>query len=84
GAPFGPRGAHASEPSYDPTCYWRGPAWPQLAYLLWCAGVASVAEPTVAGADVSGLAEHWHPETGAAQGAVPQSWSGLALLMADR
>ncbi|MEO7556842.1 MAG: hypothetical protein ABIV94_09620, partial [Acidimicrobiales bacterium] len=25
GAPFGPRGAHASEPSYDPTCYWRGP-----------------------------------------------------------
>ena len=80
-APFGPRGAHPDEPSYEPDRYWRGGVWPQLAYLVACAGISAVASPTVAGADTSGLAEWWHPDTGAAGGAVPQSWTGLALLL---
>lgn len=79
-APFGPRGVHRDEPSYDPGRYWRGGVWPQLAYLAWCAG-ADVAAPTVRGATTSGLAEYWHPEDGTGLGATPQSWAGLTILM---
>ncbi len=32
-APYGPRFVVASEPTYNPVQYWRGPAWPQLNYL---------------------------------------------------
>ena len=93
GAPYGPRGVHRAEPSYDPASYWRGPVWPQVAYLLWVASsrapdgdpLASAASTlgaaTVAGATASGLAEYWDPDTGVGGGAVPQSWTGLALLM---
>ena len=80
-APFGPRGTHPDEPAYDPARYWRGGTWPQLAYLLWRAGVSTFAAPTVAGARTSGLAEWWDPDTGTAGGAVPQSWTGLALVL---
>lgn len=80
-APFGPRGVHPDEPAYEPDRYWRGGVWPPLAYLLWRAGVRELAAPTVAGADASGLAEWWHPETGAPGGAVPQSWAALTVLM---
>ena len=41
GAPCGPRGVHAAEPTYEPAAYWRGPAWPQLTYLLWLAATSS-------------------------------------------
>jgi hypothetical protein len=82
GAPLGPRGAHRDEPTYEPDRYWRGPVWPQLAYLLWRAGVLDPA-PTVRGAVTSSLAELWQPETGVGLGAIPQSWTGLALLMAE-
>ena len=41
GAPCGPRGVHAAEPTYEPATYWRGPAWPQLTYLLWLAATSS-------------------------------------------
>jgi hypothetical protein len=80
GAPFGPRGVHRDELSFDARRYWRGPVWPQLAYLLWLAG-ADVAEASVRGASASGLAEYWDADDGTALGAVPQSWAGLAVLM---
>jgi hypothetical protein len=87
---FGPRGVHIGEPTYEASTYWRGPVWPQLAYLLWVAldraGEADAAEvvrtTTVAGAIESGLAEYWNGETGRGLGAIPESWSGLALVMA--
>jgi hypothetical protein len=82
-AAFGPRGMHPDEPAYEPRRYWRGGTWPQLAYLLWRAGISTVAGPTTRGAMTSGLAEWWVPETGEAGGAVPQSWTGLALVMAS-
>lgn len=90
GGRFGPRGVHGQESVYDPATYWRGPVWPQLAYLLWLAarhqGSLEVAERirqrTVAGAVASGYAEYWNGDTGAGGGAIPQSWTGLALLMA--
>jgi len=88
---FGPRGVHAREPTYAAATYWRGPVWPQLAYLLWVAlergGHRDAAEvvrtTTVAGAIESGLAEYWNGDTGQGLGAIPQSWTGLALLMAN-
>lgn len=88
GGPYGPAGTDRREPAYDPEAYWRGPVWPQLAYLLWWAARAAghpvadqVAAGLVTGAVASGLAEYWHPDTGAGRGAVPQSWTGLALLV---
>jgi hypothetical protein len=90
GARYGPTGVHRSEPSFAPGTYWRGPTWPQLAYLLWVAarrhGFATIAHElavrTVAGAFHSGLAEYWNPDTGEGLGAMPQSWTGLAWVMA--
>ena len=88
GGACGPAQVHRDEPAFDPDRYWRGPAWPQLSYLLWLAARRSgrdaiarrLAEALVRGAAGSGLAEHWHPDTGEAQGARPQSWSGLAAV----
>ena len=79
-APFGPRGVHRAEPCFDARRYWRGPTWPQLAYLLWLAG-ADVAATSVRGASESGLAEYWDADDGTGLGAIPQSWTGLAVLM---
>lgn len=92
GAPFGPRGVHPEEPTYAPSTYWRGPAWPQLGYLLWLASAKSGADAvardlgrsTMAGAVTSGGAEFWEADTGRALGAVPQTWSSLALVIAMR
>lgn len=87
---YGPRGVHLREPSYDPTAYWRGSVWPQLSYLLWLAAgggskqAAATAdllgERTAIGAMNSGLAEYWDGDSGIGLGAIPQSWTGLALL----
>lgn len=92
GAPCGPRGVHRAEPTYDPDQYWRGPAWPQMTYLLWRAArraaidgiiASSIADALgsclVRGARRSGLAEYWNPETGEGRGAAPQCWAGLAI-----
>lgn len=81
GGRYGPAGVHRGEPAFDPRRYWRGPVWPQLAYLLWLAG-APVAAATVRGAIASGLSEFWDPDDGTGLGATPQSWAGLALVMA--
>ena len=90
GAPFGPRGAHVAQPGYDPQRYWRGPAWPQLTYLLAVAAgaagrgdcAAALARCLVRGAQRSGAAEYWDPETGQGLGARPQTWAALAAVAA--
>ena len=92
-ARYGPRGVHAEEPAYDPTAYWRGPVWPHLSYLLWLAvrrvspeGSAArlVGNSTTKGAMASGLAEYWDGDRGTGLGAIPQSWTGLVLLLDRR
>ena len=80
GGRYGPPAVHRGEPVFDPEGYWRGSAWPQLTYLLTRAGVP-LAGHLVRGAERSGCAEHWHPDTAKGLGAVPQSWAGLALLV---
>ncbi len=91
GGRFGPRGVHPGEPMYDPGSYWRGPVWPQIAYLIWLGvlrdpsahGIADrLRDRTIAGAVLSGFAEYWDGDTAAGGGAVPQSWAGLALVLA--
>ena len=89
GARFGPAGVHAAEPARDPDRYWRGPAWPQLSYLLWVAArrwghpaSAVVADGLVGGAMASGWGEFWNPDTATTTGAAPQSWTGLAAVVA--
>lgn len=92
GGACGPAGVHKGEAAYDPDTYWRGPAWPQLSYLLWLAmgshgqtdTAASIAVSTERGAVNSGLAEYWHPDSGKGLGAIPQSWTGLAIVMNDQ
>ena len=91
GGAYGPAGVHRGEPSFAPRAYWRGPSWPQLDYLLWVglrrAGLddaaQALAQATVAGAEASNLAEYWDSDDGTGLGAIPQSWAGLALLMAE-
>ena len=90
-APFGPRYVPADHPRYDPDRYWRGPAWPQLNFLLSVAArrhglhelARELAETTVRGVWKSGFSEYWNPETGEARGATPQSWATIAVRLAD-
>ena len=90
GGAFGPAGVHRDEPAFAARTYWRGPSWPQLDYLLWLglrragqeAAAAELARATIDGAEKSGLAEYWDSDDGTGLGAIPQSWAGLALLMA--
>lgn len=85
----GPAGVHREEPGFDPRSYWRGPAWPQLNYLVWLGlrrhgrheTAEQVASSTVRGAVGSGFAEYWDPDDGTGGGAAPQSWAALAALM---
>jgi hypothetical protein len=89
GAPYGPAGVHRDEPTYDPTAYWRGSAWPQLTYLCWRAArwagegeMAASFQKSMASAVVSSrFAEHWDPESASPLGAAPQSWSALACVL---
>lgn len=90
GATFGPTGVHRAEPAFAPDSYWRGSSWPQVSYLLWTAArrtgrdaiAAELAGATVKAATGSGFAEHWNPDDATPLGAVPQSWTTVALLMA--
>ena len=89
GTPFGPTNVARDQPSYDPTAYWRGAAWPNMSYLLWLAArrwratsvADEIARNTIAGAEASGWAEYWNPHTGHGLGAAPQSWTALAATM---
>ncbi len=91
GAACGPRGVHVAEPTHEATTYWRGPAWPQLTYLLWLAtssvyartAAASLSRSMRSGVSASGFAEYWVADTGRALGAAPQTWSTLAVVLAD-
>src|SRR5215207_10714491 len=91
-APFGPSNVARTHPAYDPDMYWRGASWPHLNYLLWLAQrrwdrneqSAALAENTVVAAVQSGWAEYWNPESGRGLGAIPQSWTGLALALHDK
>jgi len=89
GGTCGPAQVHRAESAFDATTYWRGPAWPQLTYLLWVAASRAgrdedarwLREAARRGALRSGFAEYWQPDTGEGLGATPQSWSTLVTVM---
>jgi len=89
GAAFGPRFVSADSDMYQPDEYWRGPAWPQLNYLLVLAarrcGVTDIAETlsqqTKRAVLLAGFAEYWNPETGQGRGAKPQTWAAVAAAL---
>lgn len=88
GAPYGPTGVSRRDPAFAPRTYWRGPAWPQLTYLMWLAATrvgsadvaASLGSSLVAGALISGWAEYWDADDGTGLGAAPQTWTTLAVV----
>ncbi|MEP6650738.1 MAG: hypothetical protein ABJA74_12650 [Lapillicoccus sp.] len=90
-ASFGPANVAREHHAYDPGRYWRGPAWPNISYLLWLAlrrwdrheEAAALANLTLSGSRASGWAEYWNPGTGEGLGARPQSWTGLVLPMLE-
>jgi len=89
GGGCGPAGVHRGEAAFDPRSYWRGPAWPQVTYLLWLAATRQsrsddarwLVDRLTTGVDRSGWAEYWHPDTGAGLGAIPQSWAALVAVV---
>jgi hypothetical protein len=91
-APYGPTNVARRHPAYDPDMYWRGAAWPHLNYLLRLAALrweltddaGDLAARTAIAAESTGWAEYWNPDTGAALGAIPQSWTALAAVMTIR
>jgi hypothetical protein len=90
GGACGPAGVHRDEHSFAARTYWRGPAWPQLTYLVWVAArrrwrpeAADVlGSMLVRGAVSSGWAEYWDADDGTGLGAAPQSWAALAAVVA--
>jgi hypothetical protein len=91
GGACGPAGVHRAEPSFSARTYWRGPAWPQLTYLMWVAArrrgrteaAGELGAMLVRGALASGWAEYWDADDGTGLGAAPQSWAALAAVVAD-
>ena len=89
GGSHGPAFVDRREPCFDPTRYWRGSVWAHMTYLAWLAArrlgatdvTAELAAGLRRGAAMSGMAEHWHPDSGEGFGAVPLSWTGLAALV---
>jgi hypothetical protein len=90
GGRYGPAGVHRDEPTFAPATYWRGPAWPQLTYLLWFAArqrgdeatAAGLATRLIEGSLRTGFSEYWDPDRGTSLGARPQSWATLATMCA--
>jgi hypothetical protein len=90
GGVCGPAGVHRAEPSFEARTYWRGPAWPQLSYLMWVAAqrrgrseaATALGNSLIAGAQRSHWAEYWDASDGTGLGAAPQSWTALAVLVA--
>ena len=89
GGDCGPSGVHRGEPSFVAQTYWRGPAWPQLSYLLWIAArrhgrsadAAALGDALAAGAQRSNWAEYWDASDGTGLGAAPQSWTAIAAMV---
>jgi hypothetical protein len=88
--PYGPSGRAVHEAGFEPDVYWRGPAWPQMSYLIYLGarrhGRLSLANrlshATADAVLANNFAEFWNPITGdAAAAAAPQTWATIAVAM---
>jgi Glycosyl hydrolase family 63 C-terminal domain len=88
-APYGPRYLPVDHERYRPDKYWRGPAWPQLNYLLFLACrrwdrdqlAVQLADVTRRGVRSADFSEFWNPETGQALALGRQTWSAVVVAM---
>jgi hypothetical protein len=88
-ARFGLRYLPPDHPTYQPGEYWRGAAWPQLAFLAvracerWSLDklAQEIAEKGRASIRTAGWSEFWNPESGEGRGARPQTWAALAAAL---
>ncbi len=91
GSRYGVRYLPVGHPAYHPDAYWRGPAWPQMNYLVWLAArrwnrldvAAEVQAASWRAAESSSLSEYWNAETGAGRGAIPQTWATVVTAMVE-
>ena len=89
-ASYGSTFLRRTDPGFLPDIYWRGPAWPQLEYLLWLAALrwsradiaSSVAAAAMKGVLEAQFAEYWNPLTGQGHGGKPQTWSAVMAAVA--
>ena len=89
-AQFGSTFLRQTDVRFRPDIYWRGPAWPQLEYLLWLAALrwspadiaSSVATAALKGVLQAEFAEYWNPLTGQGHGGKPQTWSAVMAAVA--
>lgn len=95
GGRFGPAFVSRDHRQFEPDLYWRGPAWPQINYLVWQAACRKdlqgtqaekqapiLGEALAAGAITSRFAEYWNPENATSLGATPQTWAAVVAHVA--
>lgn len=78
------------DPQLQPDVYWRGPAWPNLEYLLWQAARAAgdepaaleIADAVLQGVLRAGFSEYWNPYSGQGAGGKPYAWAAVTAAIA--
>ncbi|MFC1609813.1 hypothetical protein ACFL6C_02555 [Myxococcota bacterium] len=69
-----------SDSTFDPRCYWRGPSWINLNWLLVPRLGSTLRERTLDLVDRSGFREYYHPLTGEGLGARRFTWTAALVL----
>ncbi len=72
--------AAPSYPAFDPRCYWRGPVWINMNWLLAPALGSDLVDRTLDLIDRQGFREYFHPETGEGLGADQFTWTAALAL----
>ena len=80
------------DPQLQPDVYWRGPAWPNLEYLLWQAcrragdeqATLEIADVALHGVLRAGFSEYWNPYSGQGAGGKPYAWAAVTAAIARR
>ena len=86
--PYGLSSTHPDSRFFDPDCYWRGPVWLHINWLL-ALGLADCGEVALADrlkstaqdcVDASGFWEYFDAESGAGCGGSDFSWTAATAL----
>src|SRR5699024_1703315 len=83
-----PPSTSPDDPGFLARCYWRGPVWPVMNWLLWRAwsraGEEEIADilraVSLEQIEAIGFAEYADPFTGEALGSADQAWTAAVVL----